>query len=167
MPRPNAQNIITYMLHQLASPNLSPGLQVCILWQRMKEISFKMLIKMEWEVLPEGGHSHALPLRTLCRLQQEAHPSWHFSTGRYLLYYTSRKCREIFYLPSNRPSHWETVMNQPVENHYASILGFLQWTFCLLTAPPNSFLFLYKVIYLSSVISRTCLWFAIAWVSQI
>lgn len=37
----------------------------------------------------------------------------------------------------------------------------------LFTAPPNSLLFLYKAVYLSFVISRTCLWFVIARVSQI
>lgn len=137
---------------------------LCQLWQRMKKTSFKMFIKMEWEVL-KGAFSGTATQDTAGSNRKHTLPD--ISPQEDTYYTTPAGSREIFYLPSNRPSHWESVMNQPMENHYTSIPGFLQWTFCLLTAPPNSCLFLYNITYLSFVISKTCLWFAIAWVSQI
>lgn len=126
------------MLCQLASPNLSLRLQVCMLWQRMKETSFKILIKMEWEVL-KGALSCITTQDTL----QTPTGSTPFLTFLHRKIVTiPAGSREIFYLPHNRPSHWETVMNRPMESHYASIPGFLQWTFYLQLLLTPSFILL-------------------------
>lgn len=128
------------MLCQVASPSLSPGLQVCALGNRIKE----NLFKMEQES-PEG--EALMPYH-----------SPHLAdtpTGR----------REIFSLPSN----W----TQAVRNRHGSANGkplhlnsrFPPKDILLITASPNSHLFLYNVPLLGSL--STCLRFAIAWVSQI